>query len=232
MRKNLVILGFVFGVLLGAFLFFNHDLNRVGMETEPGPLLSFHQDEVAAFQINNFAEGYRFEKTDAGWNVKRVPTELKKSLAENNENCEGSAGELIQDPSDPAKLSGGDCVLPLAEESVQMADPVKVTRLLTHLFLIRVSEPIATSPDAASLFHINPHSLHIIFYSDRNEELGRLYVGKQGPDLMSSFVKRGDEPAVYLVEKNLHGLILLPFEEWFAKEDIKSQDEKNPAKKE
>lgn len=202
MWRKLTILAFVFGVLLVSFLVHNRLLNTHESGLSYKPLLSFRQNQIAAFEINIFTEGYHFKKTSDGWEIQRGPTPLAKSIAEQAKNK--------------------DAIIP-AEGPFQKADPVAVTKLLTHLLLLEVTEPIATSSDAAKTFQINPHSLHVVFFDDNRNELARLHVGKQGPDLMSSFVQKGGGNAVYLVEKNLHGLILLPFEDWLFKDTSKNQ---------
>lgn len=209
MERKLTILAFVFGVLLVCFLIYNRSLNVHERGLSHKFLLPFKQDQIAAFEINNFTESFYFKKTDGSWELKRGPSLLAKSIAEKEENR--------------------DVLIP-TEGSFQKADPVAVTKLLTPLLLLEVSEAIATSRDAAKTFQINPHSLHVIFFDGSGKQLARLNVGKQGPDLMSSFVQKDAENAVYLVEKNLPGLILQPFEAWLFKEQEKKQDEKVPQK--
>lgn len=209
MQKNLVILALVFGVLLAAFLVYNRNLNDLGVKPKSEFLLTaLKQDEVTAFQINNFTEGYYFKKVDTGWSVKRVETPLVQKIR-----TEDSAA--LVPPTTPE----------------QQADAMAVSRLLTHLFLLEVTEPIATGSGAVAKFQINEHSPHVVFFDAQGKTLARIFVGKQGPDFMSSFVRRGDENAIYLVEKNLHTLMLLPFEDWLFKEKPKTSDENTPQKK-
>lgn len=209
MQKNLVILALIFGILLAAFLVYNRNLNELGVKSKSGFLLTaLKQDDVTSFQINNFTEGYHFKKGDTGWSVKRVETPLVQKIRTENIDA---------------------LVPPTTQE--QQADTMAVSRLLTHLFLLEVTEPIATGSGAVAKFQINEHSPHVVFFDKRGKALTRLFVGKQGPDFMSSFVRRGDEDAIYLVEKNLHTLMLLPFEDWLFKEKIKTPDENTPQKK-
>lgn len=209
MQKNLVILALVFGILLAAFLVYNRNLDDLGVKSKSGFLLApLKQDDVRAFQINNFTEGYHFKKMDIGWSVKRVETPLvQKIRAEDS--------KALVPPTMPE----------------QPADAMAVSRFLTHLFLLEVTEPIATGIEAVAKFQINEHSSHVIFFDEKGKELTKLFVGKQGPDFMSSFVRRGDENAIYLVEKNLHTLMLLPFEDWLFKEKTKTIDENTSQKK-
>lgn len=155
-------------------------------KTEP-PLFAFAQEEVAAFRIHSFAEGYYFEKQNDGWQVKKILTDL---------------------------LTNFDSKTNPEDQVFAKANPVPVTQMLTHLFLLPKGEPVATEAESVAKFHINPHSLHIIFYDAQNAELGRLYVGKPGSDWISTFIKLNDEPAVYQVDKNLNELLSKPFEAW------------------
>ena len=209
MKHTMVVLGIVFAVLLACFLIYNRPLDGLGSMSLP--LLKLTQDDVAAFQINNFADSYHFQKAPDGWFINRVTNELARSLDQD-------AGAAKQ-------------TMPSNDELLQMADPVAVTQLLTHLLLLETPEPIATRSNVAQIFQINPFSLHIVFYDEKGIELDRLFVGKQGPDLMSSFVKRGGSDAVYLVDQNLQGLMLKSFEDWLVKAEVKPENGQEAPKK-
>lgn len=158
---------------------------------EAQPLFAFAQQDVAAFQINHFISGLFFKKDGQGWLVKRVKNELAKSV----EAKEGKAG--------------------IKEDTVfSKADPVAVAKALTVLFLLKIGEPVAAKPEKLPLFQINRHALHLIFFNAEGKELGRLHIGKEGPDLFSSFIKKPASDAVYLADQNLRGLFLRNFEDW------------------
>ena len=192
MNKQAVVLASMLALLLAAVFFVNQARNSSEKSALEASLLGVAQDDVAAFEINNFTEGLYFKKHGDAWLVKPVKTELAKAIE-----ADANAGQQQAD----------------AKEAVA-ADPVKVSTLLTNLSLLKSAEPVATEKESVGKFQINEHSLHIILYDRDNKELGRLYVGKTGPDFMSTFVKRGDSDAVYLVQENLQGIMNYHYEQW------------------
>lgn len=193
MNTHLKVLLAAFFVLAALVFFFANPL-RNGNEMPPAkPLFTFKTEDVAGFQINNFVSGFDFKKDGETWFVKRVKNQLAKELE--------------------AKAGDGKSVTE-EDKDYTRANALVLAKFLPHLTSLTVSESIAKLSDKPGLFEINEHSLHVIFRDKDARELGKLYIGKQGPDLFSSFVKRGDSDDVYLVEENLRTLTLKEFEEW------------------
>lgn len=191
----MIVLVSVLAVLLAALLLIrlSDDGNR---GKAPRALFNLPEDGAAALEIVNFTQGVYLKKDGEDWTVKRVATELSESITES--------------PKGLATIDAG--------AAPEKADPVKVTELLTHLKTLKAFEPVATEKESVGKFQINPHSLHVILYDANEKELGRLYVGKMGPDFMSSFVKKGDSDAIYLVDENLGGFMNSPYEDWLLPE--------------
>lgn len=197
MKKQISILAAILAVLAAAILLVPDSRDHF-VEFESKPLFSFSQDGIAAFQINNFLQSYYFKKDGDKWGFKRVQNDLAKSV-------------LAKDPTAP---------VPSGEEEFAEADPVKVVRLLTHLTTLTVGQPVASEKGSATDFQINDNSLHVILFDNDDKELGRLFVGKQAADFLSSFVRRNRENDIYLVSENLGGLLLSPYEEWLIQKTL------------
>lgn len=193
MNKHLKALLLAFLTLAVLVFFFANPLKNGNEMTPPKPLFTFKTKDVAGFQINNFVSGLDFKKDGETWLVKRVKNKLAKEL----EAKAGDGKSVTEEDKDYAR-----------------ANALVLAKFLPHLTSLTVSEPIAKLSDKPGLFEINEHSLHVIFRNKNGRELGRLYIGKQGPDLFSSFVKRGDSDDVYLVEENLKTLTLKEYEDW------------------
>lgn len=200
MKKQASILAAILAILAAAILLVPDPRDHF-VESESKPLFSFSQDEIAAFQINNFLQSSYFKKDGDKWILKHVQNDLAKSV-------------LAKDPTAP---------VPSDKEEFAEADPVKVVRLLTHLTTLTVGQPVATEKGSATDFQINENSLHVILFGKDGEELGRLFIGKQASDFLSSFVRRNHENDIYLVSENLGGVLLSPYEEWLIQ---KTPDEK------
>lgn len=198
------ILAAILAILAAAILLVPDPRDAV-VVSESKPLFSLSQDGIVAFQINNFLQSHYFKRDNGKWLVKRVQNDLAKAV-------------LAKDPTAP---------VPSGTEEFAEADPVKVAKLLTHLTTLTVGLPVATEKGSMADFQINENSLHVILFGKDGQELGRLFVGKQASDYLSSFVKRNRENEIYLVSENLGGLLLYPYEDWLIQQ---ANDDKTPAK--
>jgi hypothetical protein len=193
MTKHLKALLLAFLVLAALVFFFANPLRNGEDVVSSRSLFNFKTEDVAGFQINNFVSGLDFKKDGETWLVKRIKNKLAQELE--------------------AKAGDGKAVTEEDKEYVR-AKALTIAKFLPHLTTLTVDEPIAKLTDKPGLFEINEHSLHVIFFDKNKKELGKLYIGKQGPDLFSSFVKNGHSDDVYLVEENLRTLTLKEYEDW------------------
>lgn len=192
-KKLLIQLSLVFAVLLALALWTTK--SRQGAESQKKNLFLFTLENVDSFQINHFATGFLFKRAEGEWQIKRIENNLAKELKE--------------------KMSDG---LPDVDKDFMRANSGEVAKVLAYLLQIQVTEPIAMHTKDFTTFQINPHSLHVIFYDKQSKELDRLHVGKQGPDMFTSFVKKGSSDSIYLVEQNFQLLLMRPHEQWLFKE--------------
>lgn len=168
-------------------------------------LLDFGEAGLTSFQVNHFTLGILFKQDGDTWLVKRVKNELAANIQE-------------KDGASPTQ----------EDTDFVTANAAEVAKALIHLMAITVTEPIATSAKLSD-FRINPFSLHVVFFGPHNKELARLRIGRQGPDLFSTFVTLGDSTDVYLVEENLFNLMMREFEEWLPEDSrVANKDEKKP----
>lgn len=168
-------------------------------------LLNFSEAEVTSFQINHFTLGMLFKQDGDTWLVKRAKNELVENIQEKD------GASPIQEDTD-----------------FVTANAVEVAKALIHLMAITVTEPIATGAKLSD-FRINPFSLHVVFFGQQDKELARLRIGRQGPDLFSTFVTLGDSTDVYLVEENLFNLMMREFEEWLPEDArVANKNDKKP----
>ncbi|MDO8520022.1 MAG: DUF4340 domain-containing protein [Deltaproteobacteria bacterium] len=143
------------------------------------------KEEIAAIEIEHFIQGVRFEKKEkAEWLVKEFETPLAKQV--------GSKPEANQAP----------------------ADPQKIDQIITVLTELKKETPISANPEKQGLLQISKAGLNVTFLDGKGKKIARLFIGKQGPDLFSSFVRDEKSDDVYLVEGNLQGLLNRRFEDW------------------
>lgn len=213
MKRQAIVLSSILAILLLAVFFVrrSHNVNEGGQQKK---LFNLESDSIAAFEINQFTQGLYFSKEGENWVVQKLKTDLTESIEAESETS----------PTTPKKKKVGKS--PDTNESPVPADPVKISSLLANLTTLKTGEPVATEKVSVSKFQINPHSLHAILYGKDGRELDRFYVGKMGPDFMSSFVKKGafgtgsaQENLVYLVNENLQGLMSYSYEQWLLPEN-------------
>lgn len=155
---------------------------------------SFNTSDVHSFQLNHFVSGLWFEKNkDDVWMVRRFKNVLAEKL-------EKEAG---------AKLTEID-------ESPIEANPKTVATVLTYLTELTVSQSITSNQSKADLrrFKFTPHGLHVIFFDQNQKELGRLEIGKSGPDPLTCFIKSPGNSSIYLVEQDFNQLLIREFSDW------------------
>lgn len=176
-------------LLLGVFAILYQQ--KILQKPKNNPLFSFTEDQIDSFRINHFTMGLLFQKKDQEWTVKRIKTDLTTQLEEKTKENIG-----------------------ITDEAPQIAKTDEVDRILSELIKIKKTEPVSVLANEPAVFEINEHSLHVIFYDKQGKELDRLFVGKEGPDPASSFVKKANASEVYLAPQNFRSFLLKNFEEW------------------
>lgn len=195
MRDQVRVLIGIFVVLMALVAIkSNRDRKINFLQSHPPHFFKFKMDDVQSFQINHFISGIFFQRKDGLWQVKHVKNELALQIE--------------------AKGEGG-----FAEEDSDFkpADSTEVAKVLTYLCELRGLSPVATGGDVSKIFEINLHSLHVIFFDKDGKELDRLFIGKDGADHYSSYIKRPDSNQIYLAEQNFRLLLQRNFEEWLPK---------------
>jgi len=188
-RLCVIILGLLFCLFFGWYIV---SADRApNKTTQTGPLFGFSQDAIAAFQVNQFTQGLYFMNTTKGWRVKRVVNDLGKRLKAEQK------GPWLEKEGDYLR-----------------ADPIKISTALTHLMTLANLTVVSQGATKPSLFEINDYSLHVILYGIDKGELGRIFVGKQGPDNDTCFIKTSASDNIYLAPVNLRPLLMRSLENW------------------
>ncbi|MBU0506531.1 MAG: DUF4340 domain-containing protein [bacterium] len=189
MQKQIIIL-FILAFALGIGLFFVLR-NPASEIKQRDAFMSFEQDSVYSFEVNHFTLGMLFKKIDGVWHVKRIKNELVQRLEKEK------GVSLLEEDND-----------------FSLANIEYVSKAITYLFALPALHPISKGGGDPAQFEINEHSLHIKLYDIDNREIERISVGKTGPDIMSSFIKRAGSKEVFLAQQDFRQLFLKGFEEW------------------
>lgn len=186
MNKQIKILVLIFISLLFAIVWTQWPENK-----KDTFFFNFNQEKVASFQINYFTTGLHFKKDQGRWLIR----ETLPPLAQKIEIKEGK--DLFKEQKD-----------------YQVANSQEVSKAITYLLSLKNLKPISTTTTQNAVFQINPHSLHVVLFDKDNKELDRIYIGKSGPDPMTSFIKRKEPPEVYLANQDFRLLFFRTKEQW------------------
>lgn len=190
--KRIKVLTLILVVLTG-IVFVVLSMDHENKKAKPAQaFLNFDQNQIASFQVNNFTLGFLFKKDEDGsWLIKEIDNELNQSLTEENKKQNTKEENLFQ-----------------------KANSLEVVKALTYLMELRDLKPISTERTDPKVFEINPYSLHMILYDSTGAILDKIYIGKHGPDPMTSFLKKPDDNKVYLVNQDFRLLFFRNFEDW------------------
>lgn len=99
------------------------------------------------------------------------------------------------------------------EQQTFPANPDQVNRVLQ--FLTTVTKGILITTDKTKFPALQlTEGLEIIVKNAEGKKLAGMIIGKQGPDIFSTFVRDDSEDKAYLVEAYLTGMLNVPIEEW------------------
>lgn len=166
--------------------------DRFGLEE--GPFFpGLKKEDIASIEIEFFIQGTRFEKDSSGdWFVAAKKTALQEQLEKEKKTDS----------------------LPAVSTGKFQADPQKVQGIITAITDLQKGTAVSDNPAKQGVLQIAPAGLKVTLFDAKGKKLARLFVGKQGPDLFSSFVRDEESDTIYLVEGNLQGLLNRQFSDW------------------
>jgi len=107
------------------------------------------------------------------------------------------------------------------------ADQEEVEKLIDKVAEFETSQLISKNPEKQSIFEVDNSGLEAKLYNSSGELLADFFVGKNGPDFMSTYVRKADSDKVYLVDGYLKSIFDKGERTWkdrsifdFNKEDI------------
>lgn len=152
--------------------------------------------KVHTLKISRLMTGVTLKREGEGWTA----TTSMTPLAEKAE----AVGQSVTDP-----------VVTLS------ADPQKVDRALTTLKTIESRSLISRDAQANPKFEVNDIGTHVQAYDAAGQVLADIYLGKAGPDLLTTTARREGEQTVYLVRGHVTGQFPADAVAWKVKDDSK-----------
>lgn len=151
---------------------------------------------VQKLKISRLMTGVTLQKTAEGWTA----TTSLTPLAEKAE----AAGQQVADPT---------VRIP--------ADPQMVERALKTLKTIESRSLISRDALANPRFEVNDIGTHVQAYDASGQVVADIYLGKTGPDLLTTAVRREGEQVVYLARGHMSGQFPADVAAWKKKEEAK-----------
>ncbi|MBI2343821.1 MAG: DUF4340 domain-containing protein [Deltaproteobacteria bacterium] len=174
-------------------------------------------DAVETIEIEQLLDGVRLERRASVWEVKTLQTDLQKEVIH--------AEHAAADKKEAAERSTADAQDAQASpESATEAGPFfraegdRVERLLTLLQTLQVGAAASRSADAHNTLQVGAVGLQVRVYGAMGKVLAHLYVGKQGPDYFSTYIRRSDDITSYLIRETLAGRFPTQLDAWRDKE--------------
>ncbi|NOR73290.1 MAG: DUF4340 domain-containing protein [Mariprofundaceae bacterium] len=128
-----------------------------------------------------------------------------------------------------ALMDGGDVAVSLlrsdsgwklkgegAEGEQQDADADAVQHLLDDLASMKIVRVVTRNPEHYEKLRVTTGSVRLLLKSKRGDTLLDLSVGKQGSDLISTYLRLADRPEVLAVDRTLLWQVRRPQQEWKA----------------
>ena len=127
----------------------------------------------------------------------------------------GVAVSLLRDDS-RWKLQG-------VEGEQEDADAAAVQRLLDDLASMKIVRVVTRNPEHYEKLRVTTGSTRVLLKREGGDTLLDLFIGKQGSDLISTYLRVGGRPEVLAVDRTLLWQVGRPYQEWKAPAPIASE---------
>lgn len=152
------------------------------------------KEDISRIEIEYFTNGTKLTKqADNTWQVQALKTELAEQIEKSEEKT-----TVLLDKAPPTPL---------------VADSDLIDNLLETVTNMNKGNLISSNPDKQAQFQVGKVGLIVKFYSSKDELLAMLHVGKQGPNVFSTFVRNEGSNDIYLVPEGLSELNR-PIDSW------------------
>lgn len=147
--------------------------------------------DMAKIEIEHLISGSTLTKSGSGWYVSELETELGKKIKEGEKKGEEAPG------------------FPKFK-----ADAERVEEVLEGLRKLEAGSLVSTNPSKQATYQVNNLAKQIRVYDASGKKLAGLYVGKSGPDMFTTYVRRDGEDEVYLVGGHIGAAIPADVMSW------------------
>lgn len=99
-------------------------------------------------------------------------------------------------------------------EEINAANLGKVKAALDAFASLEVGTVASINPERHADLQVGPSALQVMVYDDKDAKLAHLYIGKSGPDFISTYVRKDGDNVAYLVNKVLIPIFSINPDSW------------------
>ena len=159
------------------------------------PFISdYDVDDVWHIEVSQLLDETTLKREGSGWIVAESPTPLKEEL------LKGEGREIPAIEWRPALES-------------------RISHALKILGNLDEGIVVSRRADKRALYRVDATGLHIKLAATDGRIIADVWIGKNGPDYGSSYIRRADEDEIYIVRRPLLGLFSPVATDWLPRED-------------
>ncbi|MFH1652961.1 MAG: DUF4340 domain-containing protein [Pseudomonadota bacterium] len=94
------------------------------------------------------------------------------------------------------------------------ADTTRVNSAIANFTDLPLGVIVSKNPEAQSKYQVGPAGLKVVCKDKSGKDVIDVVIGKNGPDFMSSYIRRGNSPDVRLINRSLMGVFSPVADDW------------------
>ncbi|MFH1829983.1 MAG: DUF4340 domain-containing protein [Pseudomonadota bacterium] len=149
----------------------------------------FDSAQVKSVKVTQLLDGAKLMRDGDRWLVREISTPIKKEL-------------LLKEGREDR------------QSKWLRADRIRVNSALGGFGGLPQGVMVSDNMDRRSLYQVEATGLRVQLIGDDDKPIADVIIGKNGPDLASSYIRKADEDEVYLVRRSLAGLFTPIASDW------------------
>lgn len=188
-RRALILLAAAIVVAIAVLMIENPDRSRVDDVGDRYFLKNFESSNVDRIEVTQLIEGAEIKRDGERWLVRKITTPLKGDLLE-KEGRNETPGRWFR------------------------ADRSRVSGALGNFGGLAEGVVVSSNEDKRRLYRVEATGVRVKLFDRNGELIDDIIVGKNGPDLASSYVRRSNEDEVYLLDRSISGVFTPFVQDW------------------
>ncbi|GEM_PF-3325250 len=191
MKRRPLIFLFAAASITAAIFYFDRPDRPVFDVAQTHPLFpQFNESSVAIIEIERLTDGVSLTRDGGAWKLTALPTAIAKALDEKSST-----------PANP-------------DHTVYPADTEHVAQLVHLVHALNVSGVVSHRPESQGLLQVSAAGTQVRLFDTDEHLLAHFYIGKSGPDLLSTYVRRDGDNDIYLTRDEIGGRVPTTIAAW------------------